>query len=938
MSTPQAPRRPNRSSRIRRWIIIVTLLCTIGAVLVANASLLGASDAQDAVQAEYEIAAATPVRLEVQEAASMPRVPHGAVTQVVDGKLTIFGGVDAWPSDSDFSNASFNGEWRQLRFGKEQTSLATRLMRTFRITHSQEVPSFAWETFAATNIPEADLNVAYSAATAHNGWLIVAGGITSKGVTAQVFALRLKGEADAEEVEAVLLPTLPRPTALAGAVVKDGVLYVAGGIRDLSDPQPLADVFSLEIKSLLSDDKEATQEETPEWKPQSLALKQPGDPGEPPNALQGGVIRPLLLLRKDDIANRDAIYILGGWTRDVASGQLVPSRGVWKYLDKPPQRAGWFAMAPAPEGTLLTRASVLGQSHILLFGDANRPPASGLGQALGREGAASTLLYHTFTNRWVDLGWEHEVINDATPVSIDPWLAILPASDATNPKLLVAVIRHSESLFHYLDWTMIAIYIIALLVIGGYFARKERNTEDYFLGGRKVPWWAAGLSIYATGISAISFMAIPAKTYATNWTYISQGILPVLATFIVAYLFVPLLRRLNITTVMEYQHKRFDASIRLLASALVVTGQVMGRMGVVLMLPSLALSAVTNLPLGVCVLIMGGLATAYTVAGGINAVIWTDVLQVVVVFGGAVLAFFIIAAGTEGGFGGMIDIGSTYGKFESFDFALDFTSATIWVFLLWGLSDLVGARMGQEYMQRAFSTEGVKSARRSLIVCAIVSIPGTLIFYSLGSALFGYYHTHPDELNPVLGTDATLPLFIAQKLPIGLAGLVIAGLFAAAMSTLDSGMNTVSTIIVTDWYGVFGKKADERTRLRAARIVTLAAGMLGTGMALYFGALNIRSLWDTFIEISALIGGGFGGVILLGLLTKRASAFGAWVGIVAGAATMWAIKFHTDTSVFIYGTLAMTVCIIVGYIASLIVPNRKPLDGLTIWTMKPAED
>jgi SSS family transporter len=442
------------------------------------------------------------------------------------------------------------------------------------------------------------------------------------------------------------------------------------------------------------------------------------------------------------------------------------------------------------------------------------------------------------------------------------------------------------------------------------------------------------LSIWATGVSAISYMAIPAKTYAFDWSYISLGIWPVLTTFIAAYLFIPLLRKLEILSITQYMEMRFNRSIRIPITILTILGGILGRLSTVLLLPSLALSAVTGWKIWISIVSMGVVTTVYTVAGGMNAVVWTDVAQTVVMFGGVLLSFALIVARVDGGISGVIDVAMDHHKLRMFDFAWDFSVATFWVFILWAFIDLWG-KIGQEGLQRAFSTKDVKSARRAMITCAWVSVPGTILFYGIGTALYAFYAQHPDRLNPNLQTDGIFPLFIMQQLPAGLAGLVIAGIFAAAMSTL-SGMNSAATIVVQDFCDYFAAKAADHKRLVAARLVTVLYGAMATGGALWMSTWKISSIWDTFSKVMSLMGGGLGCVMVLGLLTRRSNTFGVWVGTLVGTIMLWSIElFHWPISFFIYGTIATVVASVTGYLASVLTGgSRKDLTGLTLWTLK----
>jgi len=416
-----------------------------------------------------------------------------------------------------------------------------------------------------------------------------------------------------------------------------------------------------------------------------------------------------------------------------------------------------------------------------------------------------------------------------------------------------------------------------------------------------------------------------------------MSIFPFFTVAIAAFVFIPLLRRLEITTVMEYFEMRFGRPVRLLMSAVAVLGQVAGRMSITLLLPSIALTAVTGMNIYACILIMGVLATVYTAVGGINAVIWTDVLQVFVLFGGAILSFLLIASRVDGGFGSMLTLAVADDKFNLVDLSWDFTTATMWIMILWAVSDVFGKGLGQEGLQRAFSTKGVSEARKSMLTCAVVALPAGFLFYGIGTALYAFYHSHPELLNPTLQTDAIFPLFIAQQLPMGIAGLVISGLFAASMSTLDTAMNTSATIVTRDFYSIWRKQSNDRERLILAKAVTVFCGVFGTGVALYLASFkNLGSLWDMFSILLGVIGGGLGGVGVLALCTTRANTWGTIGGAAVTAVCIVLIKQYTPVHFFIYGTISMAIGSVTGYLFSLLLPDeRKDLTGLTLWTPAP---
>jgi Na+/proline symporter len=222
-----------------------------------------------------------------------------------------------------------------------------------------------------------------------------------------------------------------------------------------------------------------------------------------------------------------------------------------------------------------------------------------------------------------------------------------------------------------------------------------------------------------------------------------------------------------------------------------------------------------------------------------------------------------------------------------------------------------------------------------------------VIFYALGTALFTYFQQHPGQLDPNMAkNDSISPLFMVQEMPAGVAGLVVAGIFAASMSTF-SAINSLSAVIVRDWYSMVSPRTPEKRRLTVAKWITAISGLIITGFAYYLSEVATGSLWDVFSETMALIGGGFGCVMVLALLSKRASTAGAWVGAIFGTILLLAIKvlegqqmtwfghtFEFRLSFFIFGTLSMLAGTVVGWLFSLIVPSRKNLDGLTLWTLK----
>jgi SSS family transporter len=477
--------------------------------------------------------------------------------------------------------------------------------------------------------------------------------------------------------------------------------------------------------------------------------------------------------------------------------------------------------------------------------------------------------------------------------------------------------------------------MVVLVGIGFHFSRKNKSAEDYFVAGKRVVWWAAGLSIFSTMLSAITYLSLPAKAYANNWTwFIFNMTIPIMAPIII-FCFLPFYRRLGITSIYEFLEMRFDSGLRKLGSASFAIFQ-LARMGIVILLPALALSAVTGWDVKYCIIAMGILSTIYTVLGGIEAVIWTDVIQTIVLVGGALVAFIIIIGEVDGGFSTIIESANQQSKFEMIKTDWKFINGldTIWVIIIGGIfAQILSYGTDQAVVQRYLTTSTEKEAAKAIWTNAILSVPVSVLFFGVGTALFVYYQQQPTNLDPISKIDQIFPHFILQQMPAGLAGLVIAGVFAAAMSSLDSSMHSISTAFTTDF---LSNGKDSETILRTAKRLTLILGILGTMSALYIASQDSKNLWDTLMGYVGLILGTLGGLFTLAIFTNRTSSIHAWIGVIAAVLALYFFKFHTDLHLLMIGAVGTISCFLTGWVASLIIPSKtKDLTGLT-WTQRKA--
>jgi SSS family transporter len=472
-----------------------------------------------------------------------------------------------------------------------------------------------------------------------------------------------------------------------------------------------------------------------------------------------------------------------------------------------------------------------------------------------------------------------------------------------------------------LDYTVLAAYLTIIVLMGVYLSRRNRSTSDFFLGSRSIPWWAAGLSIYGTQLSSITFMATPAKAYDTDWTYVLVNVCILLVAPVLTAFYVPFFHKLAVTSAYEYLELRFNRAVRIFSSALFILFQ-LGRLSIVLFLPALALATVSDTNIYLCIALMGGMAVVYTFLGGIQAVIWTDVLQAAVLLGGALVSLAIAFLSVNQ------PLATAYaaGKFHIIDWSWDFTKTTIWVMLLGNFASVLSTyTTDQAVIQKYLATATAKKAVQSIWTNAIMTAPSTIIFFGMGTALWVFYRTYPEKLNPALANDAIFPWFIVQQLPVGVAGLVVAALFAAAQSTVSSSMHSMSTAIMVDFYQPARPDSTDAQRLRLARWLTVILGGAGTIVALMMAAYNIRSLYDAFLGLLSLLGGSVAGIFALGIFTRRANGPGALIGGAASAGLVLMARAFTPVHFFLYAPIGLLSCFVIGYAASAAL-SEQPVD------------
>ncbi|MBR5851359.1 MAG: sodium/solute symporter [Bacteroidaceae bacterium] len=578
--------------------------------------------------------------------------------------------------------------------------------------------------------------------------------------------------------------------------------------------------------------------------------------------------------------------------------------------------------------------SPVGYSHVLFFGGVNHDIF--LSAIEGKQDSLylrhepqwynfreDVLTYHTITDSWGILPGNSLLARAGaclTPeVGGKGWSysggELMPGVRSTD---VTHIEVSNEKSFGWLNWTVLALYLVAMLGMGFYFMRKENGAEDFFKGGGRIPWWAAGISIYATMLSAITYMTIPAKAYTTNWTYYPMLWMILLVSFPVIKYYLPYFRKLNVTSAYEILEQRFNLFTRMLASTLFCIFMIV-RMAIVLYLPSLALTAVTGIDIYMCIVLMGLVTIVYCTMGGVEAVIWGDVVQGLILVFGALFAVVYLAMGTEGGIGGCIDIALENDKLRLFDWSNTWSQATWWVIILGGLANnLISYTSDQTVIQRYLTTPDEKSAGRGILVNGVMSVFVSVAFYMIGTGLYTFYKTHPAELDITMGqSDAIFPFFMMSQMPAGIAGALIAAIFAATMSTISSNINSVATAFSIDFWKRFRPTTTDSQTVVVARWASVVSGMVGLVLALLMATWDIQSFLDFFNEILGLLTSGLGGLFFIAVFMKRVKGYAALAGFVAGEAVVFMMSEYTDANFLLFGAIGMAVCIVVAWLLSL---------------------
>lgn len=485
--------------------------------------------------------------------------------------------------------------------------------------------------------------------------------------------------------------------------------------------------------------------------------------------------------------------------------------------------------------------------------------------------------------------------------------------------------------FTSIDWSVLVLYFVCILGMGFYFWKRNDSADQFTSAGQSLPGWLCGLSIFATYLSSISYLALPGKAYVDNWNPFVFSLAIPIAAWIATRSFLPLYRNSSEVSAYSLLENRFGLWARLFASSFYLLYQI-ARMGVVMYLMALPMAILFGWDIRVLILITGVIVTLYSFIGGIVAVIWADAIQAVILTLGAIFALVLILIGLPEGPNQVVEVAMNENKFSLGEMTiLDYSSATFWVVLLFGLfENLKNFGIDQSYVQRYIASSSHREAARGLWLGAILYIPVSALFFFIGTSLFVYYQAYPNEQNDVrqivasqrlmqqgvtedqadylsqrekiaarleqkeLG-DRVFPHFIANHMPTGLRGLLIAAVFAAAMSTVSTSLNSSATLVMTDFYRrLVNPNSSDRQQMFVLQVSTVIWGAMGTGMALVMVKLTDNAL-DIWWTLSGVLGAVVIGLFLMGILNPNLGSQAAKVVMIVGLILIgWMTFSQTD--------------------------------------------
>ncbi|MFP4366643.1 MAG: sodium:solute symporter family transporter [bacterium] len=496
------------------------------------------------------------------------------------------------------------------------------------------------------------------------------------------------------------------------------------------------------------------------------------------------------------------------------------------------------------------------------------------------------------------------------------------------------------------DIVTVLIYLSVMIAAGFYFSRRNLTTEDYFVGNRSFSGWVIGLSMLGTIVSSATFLALPAAAFILDWRMLTVNLVVPFIAVIAVIVFIPFFRRGKLTSAFEYLGDRYGFVPRMYGTVSFIILQII-RMAQVLFLVSIVIQFLTGISIVWIIIAIGAFIGIYTYMGGIKAVIWTDVIQAIILIFGGFICIYWISIELSGGLTKIIEVGQAHNKFSLGSMEFNLGKRTFYTMIILGIINWLGIFAGDQNMvQRYVSSRSTREAQKATIVYSLIALPMWILFFFVGTGLFVFYLSSPDPVIPGLEADQVLPYFILTEIPPVITGIIISAVIAASMSTMDSGINAISTVTVVDFMKPWlAKNHEDAYYLKAAHwVVSIVTVLVVTG-AISFSLMDKESMNDISLIVTSVFGGCLMGLFLMGFFTERIDGYSATVALVLavvvniylGLGLLGVLPSSVTLKIHSYWVIALVngTFIIMAYLIGVVRgKKKKSLEGLTVWTMQ----
>lgn len=481
--------------------------------------------------------------------------------------------------------------------------------------------------------------------------------------------------------------------------------------------------------------------------------------------------------------------------------------------------------------------------------------------------------------------------------------------------------------FTKIDLGILVVYLGVVLLAGLAFSKKEMQGKEFFKGDGKIPWWVTSVSIFATLLSPISFLSLVGNSYKGTWLLWFAQLGMIIAVPLTIKFFLPVYSKLDIDTAYHYLEIRYkDKGLRIIGALMFIIYQI-GRMSIIMYLPSMVLAKLTGINVNILIIAMGVIAIIYSYTGGLKSVLWTDFIQGTVLLVGVTFSLIYLAFSINGGFGEIMKTLSQGGKFIAKDEVLfnpNLLKSSVFIIVLGaGLNTFSSYVSSQDIVQRFTTTTDMKQLKKMTYGNLVLSLFISTVFYLIGTGIYVFYNQNP-SLIVTTKQDQIFASFIAYQLPVGISGLLLAAIYAAAQSTLSTGLNSVATSWTLDIQEYISKNLSDKQKTKIAQYISLGVGIISIVVSIILANGQVQSAYVWFNGFMGLVLGVLVGIFILGVFFKKATKQGAYAGLICSAIVMIMIKYgKVDVTPWAYSVVSIFVSTIVGYTVSLFTQPKE---------------